>query len=158
MTDFFLELTPDRVLAAVEAGGFAPTGHCTPLTCLENRVYDLRLEDESHIVAKFYRPGRWTRDAILDEHRFLTELLDLEIPVCAPLVFPDGQTLREVEGIHFAIWPRTGGRAPDEFADGQIEALGRLLARIHNVGAAGSAPHRARLDARSSALLLSVAA
>ena len=99
MTDFFLELTPDRVLAAVEAGGFAPTGHCTPLTCLENRVYDLRLEDDSHIVAKFYRPGRWTRDAILDEHRFLAELRGAEIPVCAPLAFSDGQTLREVEGI-----------------------------------------------------------
>ena len=68
MTDFFLELTPDRVLVAIEEAGFAPTGHCTPLTCLENRVYDLRLEDGSHVVAKFYRPGRWTREAILDEH------------------------------------------------------------------------------------------
>ncbi len=152
MTDFFLELTPDRVLAAVEAGGYAPTGHCTPLTCLENRVYDLRLEDDSHIVAKFYRPGRWTRDAILDEHRFLAELRGAEIPVCAPLAFSDGQTLREVEGIHFAIWPRTGGRAPDELSDEQIEVLGRLLARIHNVGAASEAPHRARLAATPSAL------
>ena len=58
VTDFFLELTPDRVLMAIEDAGFAPTGHCTPLTCLENRVYDLRLEDDRHIVAKFYRPGR----------------------------------------------------------------------------------------------------
>ncbi|MCH8891441.1 MAG: serine/threonine protein kinase [Myxococcales bacterium] len=152
MTDFFLELTPDRVLMAVEDAGFAPTGHCTPLTCLENRVYDLRLEDDRHIVSKFYRPGRWTREAILDEHRFLADLREAEIQVCAPLRFPDGETLREVEGIQFAIWPRTGGRSPDELADDQIQILGRLLARIHNVGAARDAPHRARLDARTSAL------
>ncbi len=152
MTDFFFELTPDRVLSAVEEAGFFPTGHCTPLTCLENRVYDLRLEGGRHIVAKFYRPGRWARAAILDEHRFLADLREAEIPVCAPLAFADGETLREAEGIHFAIWPRTGGRCPDELADGQIEILGRLLARIHNVGAARDARHRTRLDARACAL------
>ncbi|MFB3117592.1 MAG: phosphotransferase, partial [Myxococcota bacterium] len=141
MTDFFLELTPDRVLMAVEDAGFAPTGHCTPLTCLENRVYDLRLEDDRHIVSKFYRPGRWTREAILEEHRFLADLREAEIQVCAPLRFPDGETLREVEGIQFAIWPRTGGRSPDELADDQIQILGRLLARIHNVGATRDATH-----------------
>jgi Ser/Thr protein kinase RdoA (MazF antagonist) len=152
VSESFFELTPERVLAALEAGGFAPTGHCTPLTCLENRVYDLRLEDGSHVVAKFYRPGRWSRDAILDEHRFLAELAAAEIPVCAPLPFPDGDTLHEVEGIHYAIWPRTGGRAPDEFADAELAVLGRLMARIHNVGAAGSAPHRPRLAASTAAL------
>jgi Ser/Thr protein kinase RdoA (MazF antagonist) len=152
MSEFFFRLTPDRVLQAVEAGGFEPTGHCTPLTCLENRVYDLRLRDESHVVVKFYRPGRWSREAILDEHRFLRELGDAEIPVCAPLAFPGGESLRQVEGIHYAIWPRTGGRSPDEFSDQQVGILGRLLARIHNVGAAGSAEHRLRLDARSAAL------
>jgi Ser/Thr protein kinase RdoA (MazF antagonist) len=152
VSDFFFDLTPDRVLIAIEAAGFAPTGHCTPLTCLENRVYDLRLEDGRHIVAKFYRPGRWTRDAILEEHAFLAELRAAGIPVCAPLAFPAGETLREVEGIQFAIWPRTGGRSPDELADEQIEILGRLLARIHNVGAVHDAPHRARLDAQNAAL------
>ena len=68
VSEFFFALTPEWVLRAVEAGGFEPTGHCSPLTCLENRVYDLRLEDGSHVVAKFYRPGRWSRAAILDEH------------------------------------------------------------------------------------------
>jgi Ser/Thr protein kinase RdoA (MazF antagonist) len=152
MSEFFFKLTPDRVLQAVEAGGFEPTGHCTPLTCLENRVYDLRLRDESHVVVKFYRPGRWSREAILDEHRFLRELRAAEIPVCAPLEFPGGESLRQVEGIHYAIWPRTGGRSPDEFSDEQVGILGRLLARIHNVGAAGRADHRPRLDARGGAL------
>jgi Ser/Thr protein kinase RdoA (MazF antagonist) len=152
VSEFFFRLTPDRVLQAVEAGGFEPTGHCTPLTCLENRVYDLRLWDDSHVVVKFYRPGRWSRQAILDEHRFLGELRAAEIPVCAPLTFPGGESLREVEGIHYAIWPRTGGRSPDEFSDEQVGVLGRLLARIHNVGATGSAEHRPRLDSQSAAL------
>jgi len=152
VSEFFYALTPDRVLTAVEAGGFLPTGHCSPLTCLENRVYDVRLEDGSHVVAKFYRPDRWSREAILDEHRFLCELREAEIPVCAPLPFPDGATLHTVEDIHYAVWPRTGGRSPDEFSDEQVGILGRLLARIHNVGAAGAADHRPRLDARASAL------
>ena len=68
MSEFFHELTPDKVLHAVERGGFEPTGHCSPLTCLENRVYDLRLEGGAHIVVKFYRPERWSREAILEEH------------------------------------------------------------------------------------------
>ncbi|MCH2171586.1 serine/threonine protein kinase [Myxococcota bacterium] len=151
-TAFFYALTPDRVLSAVETGGYLPTGHCTPLTCLENRVYDLRLEDESHVVVKFYRPMRWSREAILQEHRFLLDLRDAEIPVCAPLPFSDGETLREIEGIHFAVWPRTGGRAPDELADSEVEVLGRLLARIHNVGATRPAEHRSRLDAEQAGL------
>jgi len=135
-------LVPDCdaiTVAAVEAAGHAPSGHCHPLTCLENRVYDVRLEDGGHVIAKFYRPNRWSREGILDEHRFLADLARAEIPVCAPLAFPDGGTLRTVEGIHYALWPRVGGRAPDEFDDDQVAVLGRLLARIHNVGAAGSA-------------------
>jgi Ser/Thr protein kinase RdoA (MazF antagonist) len=152
VTDFFFRLTPDWVLRAVEAGGFLPTGHCSALTCLENRVYDVRLEDGSFVVAKFYRPGRWSREAILDEHRFLADLRDAEISVCAPLPFRDGETLHEVEGIHYAVWRRTGGRSPDEFRDEEVELLGRLLARIHNVGAAGDAPKRLRLDSETGAL------
>jgi len=151
VTGFFYELTPDRVLAFVERAGFAVTGHCSPLTCLENRVYDVRLTDGAHVVAKFYRPGRHSREAILDEHRFLFDLRDAEVPVCVPLTFPDGGSLGSVEGIHCAIWPRTGGRAPDEFADQDVAVLGRLLARIHNVGATRDAPHRARLTAQSAA-------
>ncbi len=150
MTEFFYGLTPDWVLRAVEAGGYAPTGHCFALNSLENRVYDLRLDDDSHVVAKFYRPGRWSREAIEEEHRFLLELRAAEIPVCAPLSFADGSTLHEVEGIFYALWPRTGGRAPEELSDTQIGVLGRLLARIHNVGAAADAPHRPILTGESS--------
>ncbi len=151
VSDFFWSLTPDRVLGAVEGAGYRPTGHCSPLTCLENRVYDLRLENGSHVVVKFYRPNRWSREAVLEEHAFLGQLREAEIPVCAPLPFPDGGTLREVQGIHYAVWPRTGGRSPDELSDPEIEILGRLLARIHNVGAAHPAVHRPRIGARASA-------
>jgi len=152
VSDFFYQLTPDRVLDAVEEAGFHPTGHCSPLTCLENRVYDIRLEDDSHVVAKFYRPNRWSRKGILEEHGFLADLREAEIPVCAPICFPDGGTLRSVEGIHYALWNRVGGRAPDELGDEQIAILGRLLARIHNVGAAREALHRPRLEPRRAVL------
>lgn len=147
MDDLFLRLTPDWVIRAVEAGGFEPTGHCLALNCLENRVYDLMLEDSSHIVVKFYRPKRWTKEAILEEHRFLADLVADEIPVCAPVAFADGSTLHEVEGIYYAVWPRTGGRSPDEFTDEQVAVLGRLLARIHNTGAGRPVRHRRTLDA-----------
>jgi Ser/Thr protein kinase RdoA (MazF antagonist) len=152
VSEFFFGLTPEWVLRAVEAAGLEPTGHVSALTCLENRVYDLRLEGGRHVVAKFYRPGRWSRAAILAEHAFLAELRGAEIPVCAPLAFPDGETLHEVEGIHYAVWPRTGGRAPDEFGDEQLAVLGRLLARIHGVGAAGAAPARPRLAGAEAVL------
>lgn len=152
MDDLFLRLTPDWVIRAVERGGFEPTGHCLALNCLENRVYDLKLEDESHVVVKFYRPGRWTREAILEEHELLLDLKAAEIPVCAPLAFEDGKTLHEVEGILYAVWPRTGGRSPDELTDEEVAILGRLLARIHNVGALKPAKHRGRLDERTYGL------
>ncbi len=106
-TEFFFKLTPERVLEAIEAGGFAPTGHWQILNSLENRVYDLRIasdtvgaaaaaanqdEDagERHVIVKFYRPGRWSADQILEEHAFLRELHEAEIPVCYPWNFPAG--------------------------------------------------------------------
>ncbi|MEO1234597.1 MAG: serine/threonine protein kinase [Myxococcota bacterium] len=148
-TDLFLDLTPDWVLKAVEAGGFEPTGHVMALHCLENRVYDLKLEDGSHIVTKFYRPGRWSETAIREEHAFLSDLREAEIPVCAPLAFADGQTVHTVEGIHYAVWPRTGGRSPEELDDEQVAILGRLVGRIHNVGALRPVEQRPTLDGES---------
>ncbi len=145
----FFRLSQDRVLEAVEGAGLAPSGHCFALNALENRVYDVRLEDGRHVVAKFYRPGRWSREAIGDEHRLLAALREAEIPVCAPLVFPDGGTLRTTLEIHYALWPRTGGRSPDELDDDQVAVLGRLLARIHAIAADVGAPHRRTLDPES---------
>lgn len=148
-TEFFFRLSPTRVLQAVEAADFVPSGHCFSLNALENRVYDVRLDDGKHVVAKFYRPGRWSRETILDEHRLLAALGEAEIPVCVPLKFPDGDTLHEIEDIHYAIWSRTGGRSPDEFSDEEIDMLGRLMARIHLIAADLGAPNRRTLDADS---------
>jgi Ser/Thr protein kinase RdoA (MazF antagonist) len=148
-TEFFFRLSPDKVLQAVEVGGFRTTGHCFALNALENRVYDVKLEDRDPVVVKFYRPSRWSREAILEEHRTLFALRDAEIPVCAPLVFEDGESIHEIEDIYYAIWPRTGGRAPDELLDSEVEQLGRLLARIHNVGAVQDIQHRPRLDSET---------
>jgi Ser/Thr protein kinase RdoA (MazF antagonist) len=145
MNTSFFNLTPDNVIHAIERSGLEPTGHCMALNSYENRVYDLRLENGSHVVTKFYRPGRWSREQIQEEHDFLRELRDDEIPVCAPLPFSDGQTIHEIDGIYYAIWPRTGGRVPDELTDAELGILGRLCARIHNNGAAKKALHRIEL-------------
>src|SRR5918995_6565343 len=88
----FFALTPDRVLDAVEVGGLRCTGRCLPLRAFENRVYEVELEDESRLVVKFYRPGRWSLEAILDEHRFLAELADSEVLVVAPIDLGNGST------------------------------------------------------------------
>ncbi|MFB3118377.1 MAG: serine/threonine protein kinase [Myxococcota bacterium] len=148
-SEFFFRISPDRVLEAVESEGMRTTGHCMALNALENRVYDVRLEEAEPVVIKFYRPGRWSRETILDEHQMLFAMRDAEIPVCAPLVFEDGESLHETEDIFYAIWPRTGGRSPDEFSDLEVDVLGRLLARIHNTGAATPIENRPTLDAET---------
>ncbi len=146
----FTGLTPDRVLAALEGCDLRLTGHCTPLTCLENRVYDVRLEDGRHVVVKFYRPGRWDRETILEEHRFLFDLDEAEVPVAVPLELK-GRSLHEADGLAFAAWARIGGRSPDEYSDAEVQTLGRLLARVHGVGASREASHRLRLDPETAA-------
>ena len=95
-TDLFLSLTPHKVLEAVEASGVLCNPVCYPLNSFENRVYEVECEDRTRLVAKFYRPGRWSRAQILEEHRFLAELEEAEIPVCATQPFPGGETLRPI--------------------------------------------------------------
>ncbi|AUX21952.1 serine/threonine protein kinase [Sorangium cellulosum] len=150
-TDLFLSLTPHKVIEAVEAAGVLCNRVCYPLNSFENRVYEVECEDRTRIIAKFYRPGRWSRSQILEEHRFLAELADAEIPVCPTRPFPDGETLKQIDHIQYCLFQRTGGRAPDELGDDMFARLGRLTARIHNVGAAGTAEHRVRLSADSYA-------
>ena len=151
-TDLFLTLTPERVLAAVEAGGMRCTGACYVLNSFENRVYEVELDDgppgsRTRVVAKFYRPGRWSLDQLQEEHTFMHELEAAEIPICGLLEFPGGGTLRKVDHIHYCLYERKGGRAPDEVDASLAGRLGMLAARIHNVGATADAPHRKRLDA-----------
>ncbi|MGA2612209.1 MAG: serine/threonine protein kinase [Spirochaetia bacterium] len=148
----FYNLSPDIIMEAAEQGGLRPTGYCMALNSYENRVYELAQEDGSHVVAKFYRPGRWTRDQIREEHELLFELRDEEVPVCAPLIMAGGESIREIEGMYYAVWPRTGGRAPDELSDEVLGMMGRLLARIHNKGAERKAEHRPVLTGTSYGL------
>src|SRR5438105_11071173 len=142
----FFALTPDRVLDAVEVGGLRSTGRCLPLRAFENRVYEVELEDERRLVVKFYRPGRWSRETILDEHRFLLDLVAAEVPAVAPLDLGNGQTLNEVEGIAYAAFPKVRGRTLDELDAENRRRIGRTIGRMHAVGAARPAPHRPRLD------------
>jgi len=146
MTNSFYSLTPDRVIESVESSGFSVTGHYMVLNSYENRVYDLKLENGDHIIVKFYRPGRWNYEQIKEEHQFLFDLADDEITVCKPLKFSDGSTIHNADGIFFAIWPRTGGRIPEELNDTELINIGRLLGRIHNNGSAKECNHRLRLS------------
>ncbi len=144
-TDLFLALTPERVIDAVEAAGLRCDPACYPLNSYENRVYDVALEDGSRVVAKFYRPGRWSEDQILEEHRFMEDLDAAEVPVCRHRPFPDGTSLKRASGLWYCLYDRYPGRAPQELDHEAAERVGMMAARIHNVGAAGDAPNRVRL-------------
>ena len=146
LTDMFHRLTPDDVFDAVETGGRRCTGRFIILNSYENRVYQLELDDGSTVVGKFYRPGRWSRETILEEHALLAELDAEEVPVSCPIALGDGSTLGEVGGILYALYPRVLGRAPQELSDEQVRIVGRLLARMHNVCASREALHRPRLN------------
>jgi Ser/Thr protein kinase RdoA (MazF antagonist) len=142
----FFGLTPDRVLDAVEVGGLRSTGRCLPLRAFENRVYEVELDDERRVVVKFYRPGRWSRATIEDEHRFLADLTASEVPAVAPLDLGTGTTLNEIDGILYAAFPKVRGRTLDELDAENRRRIGRTIGRLHAVGAARPAPNRPRLS------------
>lgn len=127
-------LTPDCILDALESVGFEPTGSLLALNSYENRVYQVSLEDNRFVIAKFYRPHRWSDAAILEEHAFSDELVEQDIPVVAPLKLND-KTLFEFAGFRFAVFPRQGGRTPELEQDETLKQLGRVLGRMHSVGA-----------------------
>jgi Ser/Thr protein kinase RdoA (MazF antagonist) len=141
----YARLTPDLVLDAITACGLWPDGRLLALNSYENRVWQVGLEDGAPVIAKFYRPGRWSDAAILEEHAFAQELADAELPVVAPLAF-GGRTLLHHDGYRYALSPRHGGRAPSLESTDQLEWLGRLIARMHSVGARSAFAHREKLD------------
>jgi len=149
-TDLFLSLTPERVLDAVEAAGLDCAPVCHPLNSFENRVYDVLLRDGTRVVAKFYRPGRWSEAQILEEHSFMNELVEDEVPICGLRPFPDSTTLHRIDDIWYCLYDRFGGRAPEDLDDETVDRLGMMVARIHNVGARHDAPARVRLTADTS--------
>jgi Ser/Thr protein kinase RdoA (MazF antagonist) len=130
----YADLTPDCVLDALESVGLPCDGRLLALNSYENRVYQVYRDDAPPLVAKFYRPGRWSEEAIREEHEFVAELAEREIPVVAAMHLGDGETLHHFSGYRFAVYPRCSGRAP-ELEDPEILCrMGRFIGRIHAVG------------------------
>lgn len=141
----FYQLTPDVMLEAIERAGWPCTGEYLQLNSFENRVFSVTLEEDPFsLIAKFYRPGRWSPEAIREEHEFLWELEDFGIPAVAPF---KNRTV-ETEGIITAFFPKARGRIPADFSYKELESIGRLLARVHIVGAEKDADHRHVFDAQ----------
>ena len=154
----YADLSPEVILDALEAAGFQPTGGLLELNSYENRVYQLELENGSFVVAKFYRPGRWSDAQIAEEHTFAAELSEAELPVVAPLA-RDGESLFRHAGHRYAVYPRQGGHAPNLEVEENLKVLGRTLGRMHAIGAARAFRHRpdfslARLGVDSRTFLL----
>ncbi|VXB16025.1 serine/threonine protein kinase [Massilia sp. 9I] len=137
----FARLDPQAVLEAVESVGLFGDGRLLALNSYENRVYQVGLEEGPPVVVKFYRPGRWSDAAILEEHAFVAELAEQEIPA-VPASVIDGRTLHEFAGYRFSVFPRRGGRAPELGDPATLEWIGRFIGRIHAVG--GTRPYGAR--------------
>jgi Ser/Thr protein kinase RdoA (MazF antagonist) len=141
----YASLSPDAVIDAVESAGIYTDGRLLALNSFENRVYQVGVEDSSPMVAKFYRGGRWSDAAILEEHAFAAELAEAELPVVAP-VKVDNSTLLRHAGFRFALYPRQGGRAPELESTDNLAWVGRLLARMHGVGSRGCFQARGSVD------------
>ncbi len=131
-------------MEAVESRGLVCDARLLALNSYENRVYQVGIEEGEPLIAKFYRPGRWNREQIEEEHRFTRELVDADISVVAPLSY-DGETIGEYAGFSFALFRRRGGHAPElDNPDNQL-VLGRTVGRIHAVGRAENFQHRLTL-------------
>lgn len=141
----YAQLSPDAVLAAVESAGVRTDGRLLALNSFENRVYQVGVEDAAPLVAKFYRSGRWSDAAIEEEHAFAHELAEAELPVVAPLRI-GGCTLLHFEHFRFALYRRQGGRAPELESADTLQWMGRLLARMHGIGARSRFAARGTLD------------
>lgn len=143
------QLTPELVIDAVESTGLLTDLRIFPLNSYENRVYQVGIEGGEPIIAKFYRPMRWSDQQILEEHQFSQELFDTEIPVVPPIIHEKGQSLLEFGGYRFSLYRRKGGHAPElDHLDSQL-ILGRLLGRIHAVGAQRPFTSRPDLNANN---------
>ena len=130
----FSNLTPDNILDAVESLEVRCDGRFLALDSYENRVYRVGLEDRAPLVVKFYRPNRWTDEAIIEEHRFTQALADLEIPVVPPILADNGNSLHQHGLYRFAVYPCCGGREPELDNPDHLNQLGRFIGRIHALG------------------------
>jgi len=144
----FDQLGPDAILDALQSAGWRGDGRLLALNSYENRVYQVWLEDGQSVVAKFYRPERWSNEQILEEHRFTIELSEAEVPVVPPLfgLLDTARTLHEHSGFRFAVYPRRGGRSPELDDPQTLEWMGRFIGRIHALGSVRPFEHRATLN------------
>ena len=141
----YQELQPDDILDAVEQAGYRCDGRLLALNSYENRVYRVGLEDAPPLVAKFYRPARWSDEAIREEHRYAAELAQADIPVVEPLA-TRGETLHCHGEFRFALYPCHGGHAPELDRPALLRQIGRLVGRIHLVGSQHDFEYRPGLD------------
>lgn len=141
----FADLRPEDIVATLEDMGFACDGRFLALNSYENRVYQIGIEDDRPVVAKFYRPARWSDESIVEEHEFSIALADQEIPVVAPLLI-EGETLKHADPYRLAVFPCRGGRSPDLDNYDLLGQLGRLVARIHLEGEVKRFKYRPSID------------
>lgn len=141
----YATLDPDRILDAIESIGFRCSGSLLVLNSYENRVYQVGIDDQDPLIAKFYRPHRWSDDAILEEHQFSLELANQEIPVIAPIIV-NQKTLHHFDAFRFSLFIRKGGRALELDNLDQLEWMGRFIGRLHAIGACRSFQHRHTLN------------
>jgi len=144
----FSSLTPDAIVTALESVDCAPASGLLALNSYENRVYQFTAEDQRRYVAKFYRPQRWSREQIEEEHRFTIELAEAEVPVVAPRIWQQ-QSLHDYQGYRFCIFPSIGGRAFEADSLDSLERLGRQIGRLHAVAKTASFKVRPQLDYHS---------
>jgi Ser/Thr protein kinase RdoA (MazF antagonist) len=145
----FDRLTPDFLIDAIESQGLLCDGRFFPLNSYENRVYQIGIEDAEPLIAKFYRPQRWTDEQILEEHEYCLELVGHELPVVPPWQNSAGETLFKFDDFRFALFVRRGGHAPELGDLDSLFTIGRLMGRIHLVGAAKPFKYRPTLDLES---------
>ncbi|MEJ2760649.1 MAG: serine/threonine protein kinase [Gammaproteobacteria bacterium] len=148
----YTNLGPDDILNALDQIGYHCDGRILALNSYENRVYQVGIEDAAPVIAKFYRPGRWSDECILEEHAFTLALAEQELPVIAPLIGAGGKSLFHTGPFRFAVYPRVGGHAPELDNPEQLTQLGRCLARLHNIGAVEPFHHRRTLDMQTLAV------
>lgn len=142
----FDALSPDLLLDAVESTGYHCDGRVLALNSYENRVFQIGLEEATPIIAKFYRPERWSDDQIQEEHTFCFDAVEHELPVVPPLRDAQGTSLHHHAGFRFALYPRRGGHAPELDNLDNLLVMGRFLGRLHNVGALRPFVHRPTLS------------
>lgn len=147
----FSSLTPDFIMDAIDSLGFQCDARILELNSYENRVYQIGVEGGEPVIAKFYRPGRWTPEQLREEHEFTLQLDEEELSVVPPITI-DGESLFRYQGFHIAVFRRRGGRAPPVDDLSCLKILGRFIARIHNVGATQSFAHRPALSVEEYAV------